>query len=101
MSVFWPGCTTRGVVAGGSVGVILALLLTVLSPPIWVSVLGHAAPLFPYSTPAIFSMPLAFLTIWLVSLSDRSGRAAVDRQGYPAQRFRAETGVGAVGASGH
>ena len=101
MSVLWKGCTTRGVVAGGSVGVILALVLTVLSPSIWVSVLGHAVPLFPYSSPAIFSMPLAFLTIWLVSLSDRSGRAAVDRQGYAAQRFRAETGIGAAGASGH
>ena len=30
-------------------------------------------------SPTIFSMPLAFLTIWLVSVLDKSPRAAVDR----------------------
>lgn len=101
MSVLWRGCTTRGVVAGGTLGVAAALVLTVLSPAIWVSILGHAVPVFPYSSPAIFSMPLAFVTIWLVSLADRSGRAAVDRAGYDAQRMRAETGIGAAKASTH
>ena len=101
MSLFWRGCTTKGVVAGGAVGLSLALVLTFLSPAIWVTVLGHAEPVFPYSSPAIFSMPAAFLVIWIVSLLDRSGRAAVDRAGYVAQRVRAETGIGAAGASGH
>ena len=45
--------------------------------------------------------PLAFLTIWLVSVLDRSPRAAIDRSGYAAQRIRAETGIGAAGASAH
>ena len=101
MSVLWKDCTTRGVVAGGTLGVVTALMLTVLLPAIWVSVIGNAEAIFPYSSPAIFSMPIAFLTIWLVSITDRSGRAAVDRAGYPAQRFQAETGIGAHGASGH
>jgi cation/acetate symporter len=101
MSLFWWGCTTRGVVAGGAVGLLLALGLTILSPAIWVAVLGYPTPVFPYGSPAIFSMPAAFLTIWLVSLLDRSGRAAVDRAGYPAQRLRSETGIGAVEASAH
>ncbi|QNO28153.1 cation acetate symporter [Sphingopyxis sp. OPL5] len=101
MSLLWDGCTTRGVVVGGFVGVLLALVLTILSPAIWVAVLGHADPVFPYSSPTIFSMPAAFLAIWLVSLADKSGRAAVDRAGYPAQRVRAETGIGAAGAADH
>lgn len=101
MSLLWPGCTTRGVVAGGLVGVLLALVLTLLSPAIWVKVLGYEAAIFPYSSPAIFSMPVAFLVIWLVSVTDRSGRAAIDRAGYAAQRVRSETGVGASGASAH
>ncbi len=101
LSILWRGCTTRGVVAGGAVGLALALGLTILSPAIWVAVLGHAAPIFPYGSPAIFSMPAAFATIWLVSLFDRSGRAAVDRGGYVAQRVRSETGIGAATASGH
>jgi cation/acetate symporter len=101
LSVLWPGCTTRGVVAGGTVGVVLALVLTILSPAIWVTVLGNADPIFPYSSPTIFSMPLAFFTIWIVSRLDHSGRAAVDRGGYVAQRVRSETGIGASQASAH
>ncbi len=31
LSLFWKGCTTRGVVVGGTVGVLLALVLTILS----------------------------------------------------------------------
>ncbi|MHA6723467.1 cation acetate symporter [Sphingomonas sp. RS2018] len=101
LSLLWKGCTTRGVLVGGTVGLLLALGLTILSPAIWVTVLGHAAPIFPYGSPAIFSMPAAFFTIWLVSVLDHSGRAAVDRSGYLAQRVRSETGIGAVGASRH
>ncbi|MGK6319327.1 cation acetate symporter [Sphingomonas sp. DT-204] len=101
LSVLWKGCTTRGVVWGGTAGLVLALVLTVLSPAVWVTVLGNAAPVFPYTSPAIFSMPVAFLTIWIVSLLDRSGRAAVDRDGYLEQRVRSETGIGAATASAH
>jgi len=101
LSLFWRGCTTAGVVAGGLVGVLLALVLTILSPAIWVSVLGHAAPIFPFGSPAIFSMPAAFLTIWIVSSLDRGARAAVDRAGYDAQRVRSETGLGAAQANAH
>ena len=101
LSVLWPGCTTRGVVWGGSIGVLLAILLTVLSPAIWVAVLGNAEPIFPFSSPTIFSMPLAFFTIWVVSTLDRSSRAAVDRGAYLGQRVRSETGIGATGASAH
>jgi cation/acetate symporter len=101
LSVLWPGCTTRGVVVGGTVGVLLALILTILSPAIWVTIFGNAAPIFPYSSPTIFSMPLAFFTIWIVSKTDRTRRAAVDRGGYVEQRVRSETGIGAAGASAH
>nr|WP_281391595.1 cation acetate symporter [Sphingomonas endophytica] len=101
LSLFWKGCTTRGVVAGGTLGLVLAVVLTVLSPAVWEKILDYPAAIFPYSSPAIFSMPAAFLTIWLVSLLDRSGRAAVDRGGYPAQQVRAETGIGAARSSSH
>ena len=63
--------------------------------------LGNAAAIFPYSSPAIFSVPLAFLTIWLVSILDKSPRAAIDRAGYADQEVRSETGIGAYRASGH
>ena len=101
LSILWSGCTTRGVVWGGSAGVLLALVLTILSPAVWVSAFAFERAIFPYSSPTIFSMPLAFLTIWLVSRLDRSARAAVDRSGYLEQRVRAETGIGSAAAAAH
>jgi cation/acetate symporter len=101
LSILWPGCTTRGVVAGGTLGLVTALVLTILSPAIWVGALGNATAIFPYSSPTIFAMPLAFATIWLVSVTDRSRRSAVDREGYAHQRVRAETGLGASAAESH
>ncbi|MBA3834419.1 MAG: cation acetate symporter [Pseudomonadota bacterium] len=101
LSILWSGCTTRGVVWGGTLGVLVALVLTILSPAVWVTSFGFAEAIFPYTSPTIFSMPLAFFTIWIVSKLDRSGRAAVDRSGYLEQRVRSETGIGSTGAAGH
>ncbi|HEU5286578.1 MAG TPA: cation acetate symporter [Sphingomicrobium sp.] len=101
LSILWGGSTTRGVLWGGLVGVLTALVLTVLSPAVWVTTFGFAEAVFPYSSPTIFSMPLAFLAIFIVSKLDRSDRAALDRAGYLEQRVRSETGIGASGAARH
>jgi len=103
MSVLWKDCTTKGAVTGGFVGLIMAVVLTVGSNSVWVLALHHAAgsAWFPYDSAAIFSIPAAFIVIWLVSLMDRSARAAEDRAGYPAQEIRSETGIGSASASGH
>nr|MBA3526331.1 cation acetate symporter [Sphingomonas sp.] len=101
LSILWSGCTTRGVVWGGSAGVLLALVLTILSPAVWVAVFGYSEAIFPYTSPTIFSMPVAFFTIWIVSRLDRSGRGVIDRDGYVEQRMRSETGIGATSASDH
>ena len=101
LSILWKGCTTRGVVWGGMAGVLSALALTLLSPAVWVTTFGFDQAIFPYSSPAIFSMPLAFFTIWLVSTLDRSRRADTDRAGYVEQRVRSETGIGSGSADAH
>ena len=101
LSILWSGCTTRGVVWGGTAGVLSALVLTVLSPAVWVATFGFDQAIFPYTSPTIFSMPLAFLTIWLLSKTDRSGRSVVDRAGYLEQRVRSETGIGSASAEAH
>ena len=101
MSVLWRNCTTRGACIGGFLGLISAVLLTVLSKSVWVDVLGHPAAIFPYTSPALFSMTAGFVGIWLFSITDTSERARLDRAGYPAQKVRSETGIGAEGASGH
>ena len=35
MSMFWKGCTTRGALIGGFLGLISAVVLVVLSPAVW------------------------------------------------------------------
>ncbi|BAU74662.1 cation acetate symporter [Metapseudomonas furukawaii] len=101
MAMYWPGLTTRGAIWGGLIGLASALSLVILSPTIWVTVLGQEKALFPYDHPALFSMPLAFLAIVVVSKLDRSARAALDRQGFADQNVRAETGLGISGATSH
>ena len=103
MSVLWKGCTTRGAVIGGFLGLISSVVLTVLSASVWEAVLGNAkgsAP-FPYTSPALFSMTIGFVGIWIFSLLDNSERARTDKAGFLAQQVRSETGIGASGASGH
>jgi len=103
MSVLWKNCTTTGAVVGGTVGLILSVVLTVVSPGVWEATLGNpkGSAWFPYSTPAVFTITAAFVVIWLVSLVDRSQRAAKERALYPDQMARSETGVGAAKASAH
>jgi cation/acetate symporter len=103
MSVLWKDCTTKGAVTGGFVGLIMAVVLTIGSNSVWVAVMQHpkGSAWFPYDSAAIFSIPAAFITIWLVSLMDRGPRAVIDRAGYAAQEVRSETGIGSSSASGH
>ncbi len=101
MSVLWKDCTTRGATVGGFLGLATAVGLTVVSKSVWVDVLGHPAAIFPYASPAIFSMAVGFIGIWLFSITDKGPRAQIDRAGFEAQQVRAETGIGAAGASGH
>ena len=101
MSVLWKDCTTRGATIGGFLGLITAVGLTVVSKSVWVDVFGFKAAIFPYTSPALFSMTAGFIGIWLFSILDTSERARLDREGYEAQRVRSETGIGAAGASGH
>jgi len=103
MSVLWKDCTTRGAVIGGFLGLISSVALTVVSPSVWEATLGNpkGSALFPYTSPALFSMTIAFVGIWLFSILDSSARAKTDRAGFLAQQVRSETGIGASGASGH
>ncbi len=101
MSMYWKGLTTRGAIAGGYLGLFSAVALVVLSKSVWVSVLGYDEPIFPYTQPALFSMPLAFLAIIVVSKLDRSVEAENERNAFPDQFVRAQTGVGAATATAH
>ena len=103
MAVLWKDCTTKGAVIGGFMGLISSVGLTIVSPSVWEATLGNpkGSAWFPYSSPALFSMTIGFVGIWLFSIMDRSANAAKERAAFPAQQVRSETGLGASGASGH
>ncbi len=103
MSVLWKDCTTKGAVAGGTIGLLLATILTIGSASVWEAVLKYpkGSAWFPYNSAAIFSMTAAFLVIYIVSKLDNSAQAQKERALYPAQEIRSETGVGAATAGGH
>ena len=103
MSVLWKNCTTKGAVIGGFLGLISSVGLTVVSPSIWEAVMGNpkGSALFPYASPALFSMTIGFVGIWLFSILDNSEQAKKERIDFADQETRSETGVGAAGASGH
>jgi cation/acetate symporter len=101
MSVLWSKCTTRGATVGGFLGLITALGLTLVSKSVWVDVFHNKAAIFPYTSPALFSMIVGFVGVWFFSITDKSPRAAIDRAGFEAQEVRSETGIGATGATAH
>ncbi|HTH18188.1 MAG TPA: cation acetate symporter, partial [Magnetospirillum sp.] len=101
LSMFWKGLTTRGALMGGLTGLITAVVLVILGPAVWKTVLGNAQALFPYDQPALFSMPAAFLMAFLVSKMDNSARAVDEAAAFDDQFVRAQTGLGAEGAASH
>ena len=103
LSVLWKDCTTKGAVIGGFLGLISSVGLTIVSPSVWEATLGYpkGSAWFPYSSPALFSMAIGFIGVWLFSVLDRSGQAAKEREAFASQQVRSETGLGAAGASGH
>ena len=103
LSIMWKDMTTKGAVIGGFLGLISSVALTIVSPSVWEAVLGNpkGSALFPYTSPALFSMTIGFVGIWLFSVLDRSPQAARERAAFPAQQVRSETGLGASKASDH
>ena len=101
LSMYWKGLTTRGALFGGILGLGTAVVLTILSPTVWVSILGNAQAIFPYEYPALFSMIVAFAATWLFSVTDKSQAASEERARFLPQFVRSQTGLGASGAVAH
>ncbi len=101
LSMYWKGLTTRGALWGGYGGLISAVLFVLFSKSVWVDVLGNKAALFPYTQPALFAMPIAFLLAYIMSKSDASVRAGKEVEAFDDQYVRGQTGYGAAGAASH
>lgn len=69
LAIYWDGLTTRGAVVGGTIGLISSVVLTAMGPTIWSKVLGLGPAIFPYDSPALFTLPLTLLVCWLVSIA--------------------------------
>ena len=98
LNMYWRRFSTGGAVLGGWLGLVAAVVLTVLSPGIWVKVFDFKAAIFPYDSPALFSMPLGFIGCFLGSLIWPS---FVEAGKYEALFVRSQTGIGAEGATAH
>ncbi|UFH50894.1 cation acetate symporter [Pseudomonas sp. KNUC1026] len=101
LSMYWKRLTTRGAMIGGWLGLITAVVLMILGPTIWVQIMGHEKPIYPYEYPALFSMLAAFVGIWFFSITDKSAAADEERARFAAQFVRSQTGLGASGAVSH
>ncbi|UXN66644.1 cation/acetate symporter ActP (plasmid) [Phyllobacterium sp. A18/5-2] len=92
LSVTWRGLTTRGAVSGSLVGLLSALTMVTFSPGVWTTALGLGPAPFPYENPALFSVPLAFLVTFIVSVLDRSQSGSNARAAFSSQYVTAHTG---------
>ncbi|HET9262537.1 MAG TPA: sodium/solute symporter [Vicinamibacterales bacterium] len=92
LSICWRRFNTPGAVSAITTGALLSVLLIVLSPTVWVELLGHPSPIFPLRNPAIVSMPAAFLAGLLASLLSREPGAEAR---FDDEKLRTYLGVGA------
>jgi len=101
LSMYWNKLTTKGAVIGGSLGLATAVLLVILGPIVWVQIFGYENAVFPYKYPALFSVSIAFISIWFFSITDKSSNAAKEIEAYERQYLRSQTGIGIDGALKH
>ncbi|AGQ29102.1 cation/acetate symporter ActP [Serratia liquefaciens] len=101
LSMYWSRLTTRGAMIGGWLGLLTAVILMILGPTIWVQILGHEKPIYPYEYPALFSMIVAFVGTWLFSVTDTSLAGQQERERFRSQFVRSQTGLGISQGSSH
>lgn len=101
LSMYWSRLTTRGAMIGGWLGLLTAVILMILGPTIWVQILGHEKPIYPYEYPALFSMLVAFVGTWLFSVTDSSLAGQQECERFRSQFVRSQTGLGISQGSSH
>ena len=92
LSIVWRRFTTAGAVGSILTGAFLSVFLIIISPTVWVDVLGNETALFPLKNPAIVSMTAAFLVAFAVSLLGREPDAAAK---FEDEKLRTYLGIGA------
>ena len=72
LTIIWKNLTTNGAYYGGMIGLLTTISLVILGPTIWVEVFGFKQAIFPYKYPAIFTVSISFLAIFLISKMDKT-----------------------------
>lgn len=95
LSLYWKKLTTRGAVIGGSLGLLTVAILFFLGPVVWGEILhGDAdAAIFPYKYPALFSVTIAFVSIWFFSITDKSEDAQKEIEAFDEQYMKSQIGI--------
>jgi cation/acetate symporter len=98
LSIVWKKLSTRGAVMAILFGGISSLVLIILSPTVWVTLLGNETAIFPYKFPTVISLPLAFIGAWIGSVTapDKNAQEIFERE-----KIRTYLGVGVSEASDH
>lgn len=91
LSILWKKFTTKGAVASIVTGAGLAVILIVLSPTVWIDILGNEKAVFPLKNPALISMTAAFIVGGLVSLFTKEKEAALK---FEDEKLRTYLGIG-------
>jgi cation/acetate symporter len=91
LSITWRKFTTRGAVLSIVVGATLSVLLIILSPTVWVDLIGNHQAIFPLKNPALVSLPAAFFAGFIGSLIGNEHEA---EKKYDDERIRSHLGVG-------
>ncbi|MGH3626546.1 MAG: sodium:solute symporter family transporter, partial [Sciscionella sp.] len=89
--MYWPGITTRGATIAGWCGLLIAVVLMILGPTVWVGVLHHAHPLFPLQYPTLVALPITIALVYIVSSLDPA------RIRVPSARFEEFSVVAEIG----
>ncbi len=92
MSIVWKRFTTQGAVSSIITGLVLATVLIILSPTVWVDVFKNPSPIFPLKNPGLISMTAAFIAGIIVSLATREPQAEAR---FEEEKLRTYVGIGA------
>jgi cation/acetate symporter len=100
LALFWPRFNTTGAIVGMLTGVFASAVLIILSAPVWPgadSTTGSPLGSWAIDNPAIYTIPLGFLGCYLGTVL---GHERDTERSYHELYVRAETGLGAEGATG-
>lgn len=98
LSIAWKKLSTTGAVLSIVFGGVCATVLIVLSPTVWVDILGNKAAIFPYKFPTVVSLPVAFIGAWIGSVLVPDKKA---QEMFEQEKIRTYLGVGVADASDH